>query len=214
MKIIDKNKDYYDYLQGVWGQDPKAVYMRQGSIVFSSENRPPFMVKELPEDVHAYQGYVVLTSGFVEHYIFVENTRDGICLEVFFKRTITRPGDNPPLLLQCYVTCWQKHCPKYYAQNWRRMPSKEQYIKQVLNHLSNPNGYRFFYSYSGTINTYYENPILMSFPLTIVPAEDVFFGIQDYLLSQYDCEITDKRTDIEKLEAAGFDRKTSFRNTK
>lgn len=25
MKIIDKNKDYYDFLMGVYGQDPKAV---------------------------------------------------------------------------------------------------------------------------------------------------------------------------------------------
>lgn len=26
MKIIDKNKDYYDYLQGVWGRIPR-LYM-------------------------------------------------------------------------------------------------------------------------------------------------------------------------------------------
>lgn len=42
MKIIDKNKDYYDYLQGVWEQDPKAVYVRSGSLLFTGERRPLF----------------------------------------------------------------------------------------------------------------------------------------------------------------------------
>lgn len=28
MKIISKFKDYYDYLQGIYGQDPKATYER------------------------------------------------------------------------------------------------------------------------------------------------------------------------------------------
>lgn len=42
MKIIDKRKDYYDYLQGIWGQDPKAVYYRMAKDVFKSNERPEF----------------------------------------------------------------------------------------------------------------------------------------------------------------------------
>ena len=43
MKIIDKNKDYYDYLQGVWGQDPKAIYARTGSVNLRLQNRQFFV---------------------------------------------------------------------------------------------------------------------------------------------------------------------------
>ena len=65
-----------------------------------------------------------------------------------------------------------------------------------------------------SIKAKWENPLLSSIPLTVVPAEEVFAGIQDFLLASYDMTITDNRTDVEKLEAAGFDRKTSFRNIK
>ena len=43
MKIIGKYKDYYDYLQGVWGQDPKAVYARDSVKLFTEEDRPVFL---------------------------------------------------------------------------------------------------------------------------------------------------------------------------
>ncbi len=40
MKIIDKNKDYYDFLMGVYGQDPKAVYDRRGSAILHKDRTP------------------------------------------------------------------------------------------------------------------------------------------------------------------------------
>lgn len=222
MKIIDKNKDYYDYLQGIWGQDLKATYRRQDSVIITSENRPPFMAKELPDDVHAYQGYIVLTCGFVEHYIYIENTREGLVLEEFWKRIVTRPKNEPPLMIVYYVNRWYRNCPKSAFKNWRKMPSKEDYIQGIVNHYTqkpNPNvfhrlGWNYLKLHFEDIVGGYNNPILMSFPLTVVPTEDVFIGIQDYLLSQYDTEIKDNRTDVEKLEAAGFDRITSFRKPK
>ena len=38
MKIISKYKDYYDYLSGVWGEDPKLVLVRKGEFVVQSTN--------------------------------------------------------------------------------------------------------------------------------------------------------------------------------
>lgn len=29
MKIVSKFKDYYDYLSGVWGEDPLLTYVRK-----------------------------------------------------------------------------------------------------------------------------------------------------------------------------------------
>lgn len=37
MKIIDKKKDYYDFLAGVYGMDEMVVYDRRGSVVVNSE---------------------------------------------------------------------------------------------------------------------------------------------------------------------------------
>lgn len=51
----------------------------------------------------------------------------------------------------------------------------------------------------------------MSMPLMVVPAEQVFEHVHEFLLSLNDKTIVDSRTDTQKLESAGFDRKTSFR---
>ena len=39
----------------------------------------------------------------------------------------------------------------------------------------------------------------------------VYNQIYNFLLSKKDKKIVDSRTDVQKLESAGFDRKTSFR---
>lgn len=60
---------------------------------------------------------------------------------------------------------------------------------------------------------YVENPIFVG---TWIPAnidaKDIWNDITDYLLSLKDKPIIDNRTDIEHLESAGFDKKSSFRN--
>jgi len=224
MKIIDRNKDYYDHLQGIWGQDPKAVYVRSGSKVFSADDRPVFLSKEIPDGVHAWQGELVLTCGFTEHRIYVENSRDGLVVEPFFKRTVERPHEGAPLTLDCSVMTWMRKCPASYFVHCSHMPSKEKFISvsvRMLTEKPDPlllsrygHGYSFLGNAMADIRTHYDNPILSSFPLTVIPAEEVFVGIQDFLLNRSEPDTTDRRTDTEKLEAAGFDRKTSFRNIK
>lgn len=57
----------------------------------------------------------------------------------------------------------------------------------------------------------YDNPILISASLLLIPAETIFDEIQAFILSLNDIQHEDMSTDIQKLESAGFDRKTSFR---
>jgi len=58
-------------------------------------------------------------------------------------------------------------------------------------------------------------PILRN---TVIPgyvsAKDVFLNIYSYLSSKKDIKIDDNRSDIMKLESAGFDKIESFRNIK
>ena len=90
MKIIDKNKDYYDYLQGVWGQDPKAVYARTGSVKLRPQDRPFFLAKNLPKGVIAWQGELILTCGATAHHIYFENAGNGIIAEEFLSHEVPR----------------------------------------------------------------------------------------------------------------------------
>jgi len=58
-----------------------------------------------------------------------------------------------------------------------------------------------------------ENPIMEGTWIpSIIPAEDVWNNVTDYLLAIKEKPIIDNRTDVEHLESAGFDKKTSFRN--
>ena len=62
---------------------------------------------------------------------------------------------------------------------------------------------------------YKENPILDGTWIpSIIPAEEVWNNITDYLLSIKEPPIIDNRTDVQHLESHGFDKKTSFRNVK
>ena len=216
MKIIDKNKDYYDYLQGVWGQDPMAVYVRTGSFLFTGEQRPPFFATPPPEGIHAFQGEVIVTAGETEHHVYFVNGKEGIHTERFLTRRVTREKGEAPLVLEYFVDAWEIGDPKGNWRHFRHMPSKEKFIERAkaLTNYPPRKGHRRFDLRLERLKGRVENPILSSFPLTLIPAEEIFGPVQDYLLSQAEPVIVDRRTDTEKLEAAGFDRKTSFRNIK
>ena len=64
-----------------------------------------------------------------------------------------------------------------------------------------------------------ENPAILVNPImagtwipSVIPAEEIWNNVTDYLLAIKEKPIIDNRTDIEHIESAGFDKKTSFRN--
>ena len=62
---------------------------------------------------------------------------------------------------------------------------------------------------------YKENPILEGTWIpSMIPAEEVWNNITDYLLSIKEPELIDNRTDVQHIESHGFDKKSSFRNVK
>lgn len=62
---------------------------------------------------------------------------------------------------------------------------------------------------------YDENPIMEGTWIpSLIPAEEVWNNITDFLLSIKEPPVIDTRTDVQHLESHGFDKKTSFRNVK
>lgn len=60
-----------------------------------------------------------------------------------------------------------------------------------------------------------ENPILSgTFIPKLVSPTDIWQNLYEYLSSLRDKPFIDTRSDVQKLESAGFDKKTSFRNVK
>lgn len=215
MKIIDKQKDYYDYLQGIFGEDPLAVFDRRGSVVFSKETTPlPF--KEIPKGTDGgYYGVITLVCGLVYHKIGFKNLPgEKPSFEEFGSFRITRET-NIPIRLKIdyseyrmdtvivhsdrkYISESDRRCFPYHFPSGKLLHEDEFFVDGKS---------RWWDQWQLS----YKNPILRSLSLVTIPAETIFEELHEFLLSLNDKPIVDSRTDTEKLESAGFDKKTSFR---
>ena len=230
MKIIDNKKDYYDYLSGIYGIDDQIVFDRRDSKMLFAEGvlqpglEECFVTTRLPDDkplkakqiwelssVHnrsevakakKFHIHKTILEGRVFHYVlevgwnryFFEverwidskNNQD-VCLEYRLIKTEHEVksciSDSPIFLAPC-----QFHFDFWTGEiEWERR--KVDVSKQVV------------------------NPILSeTYIPKVIPPEEMWKAIYEFLSSQKEKPIVDTRSDIQKLESAGFDKKTSFRN--
>lgn len=215
MKILTprNNKDYYDYLTGIYGEDEKIVYDRRSFTVLTNLDSTLFSYVSTPKDspkrevrrsqwvgnrlkkVSVYQAtdlFCILEVGFKWYSFQVERYIDPsgkVCLDwkLLGVKVVTkaqRAGEAPMTLFKA---------TSRYSFLWR-----EEATELVIDKLSG-----------------IPNPILAGTPITsFIAAHDIYQELNRYISSLKDIEIVDRRTDVEKAESAGFDRKTSFRNIK
>lgn len=202
MKIIDNKKDYYDYLVGKYGIDEKIVFDRRGSETYD------MLVKRVGQsaldNLDVYGGKLILKLGDY-NYIFIKNKETDFKWEFPDKYTYTYGGwfnrytkDNPYLMTDAEK-----------EKEWKEMKNNILALHYSIN-------YKNYMCHYATYEFYVENPILTTFGVVpkFISADEIYNKIYDYISHQYDKHIVDNRTDIEHLESAGFDRRTSFRNIK
>lgn len=219
MKILSprNHKDYYDYLTGIYGVDEKVVYDRRQSTLLSTLNIPVINYCPIKQDApkiaerswelvgkkHKWVIKYVVTQIFhcmlevgLKWYMFdVERYLDeskNVCIE--WKNTKMVRIKKSQRLSIAPMTFFKSYGIRYQGIWDRRHPG-----------------------YNPTIIVEEKdaviNPILKDTPITsLIPPPDIYNELSDYLSSLNDVEIIDTRTDIQKAESAGFDRKTSFRN--
>lgn len=227
MKIIDNKKDYYDHLAGILGVDNLVVYDRRGSVVLGAENNIPNDVqyyvsqkiltfdkpledkrywhlksiikqRELETSKHSYSKtwkegesyHFVLEVGYI-HYRFEverwleENNRESAHVEYRLIDTIKDVRKRYSDVPICIVPCDAQYSRWSHEERWKEMKGRV------------------------------DNPILAgTFIPGMIPPTDIWNALYEYLSSLRDKPFTDTRSDIQKLESAGFDKKTSFRNIK
>lgn len=214
MKILTprKNKDYYDYLIGIYGIDEKVVFDRRQFTVRTSLDSPFFNYQRTDRDKQKTK----------------ELTREWIGrkyqLVTKYVGTITR------CLLEVGLKWYFFKVERYLDDSfhvcidWNLVKTKEISKNQ---HLGNA-PMSFFKAYGDysfllrdTVDIRFDNkdvisnPILAGTPITsFIAPEEVYNELYAYISSLNDVNVIDNRTDIQKAESAGFDRKTSFRNIK
>ena len=227
MRIIDNKKDYYDYLSGVFGIDNLIVYDRRGSVpinldcislngaeYFFSQRILPLdkpitgkrhwelksIVKRRIAETDKHRYSMSWTEGDIYHFIlevgnthyrfeierWIDNkTPERLHVETTLLDTIKNVPQRYSNVPICIITCRAQYWWWHHEIRWEDTKGR------------------------------IENPILANtFIPKLIPPTEIWQALYDYLSSLKDKPITDSRTDIQKLESAGFDKKTSFRNVK
>lgn len=221
MKILSprNNKDYYDYLSGIYGIDEKVVYDRRQSTLLSTLDSPLFnfsqsnldkpkvkdrfwekvgkRYKWLTKYVPTQRYHCMLEVG-LRWYIFEVERYLGelgnVCIDWKLIKTMRikksqRTSSQP---ITFFKACWIRYHGLWDGKHDFSDPQAIVKDEDAI-----------------------PNPILKNTPIaSLIPPQDIYDELSLYIASLNDIEIIDKRADEQKAEAAGFDRKTSFRNVK
>ena len=200
MKIISKFKDYYDYLQGIYGIDDKLVLDRRSKDgLFKLED-----VRGSGVDFESQVLYFFIAgqSYYMEYYkgklYYTLEERKGLQAKLDKDKTAA----NKKVFNRWRYSFWNE---KLSEKVWNR--------QNKLSTLNFKKREPIILKYNGII---YTNILLKEFNFPkIVPPTKMFEDISLFLGYLVDHPpIPNKQTDIEKLDSHGFDRKKSFRHRK
>ena len=198
MYIIDRNKDYYDYLSHIYGLDKSIVFDRRGSHIIDDGT--------LYGIVRGYQNVLLLEIGYVQYLLHLE--------DIIIEKSIF--GDE-------FKSCTIKVLHTYIDNNhyfdepisirnacvdWRWNFYKKGFPSNLI--IAN--------NFKNTVKRIDDNiigiPILKNTQITsLISPEDVWKELNTYISSLHnDKDIKSDLTDVEKAINHGFDKKTSFRN--
>lgn len=194
MKIISKYKDYYDYLSGIYGEDPKLVLDRRGS-------KYSGFFLSLTED----KKYILLIGGFkIECYYRGGKMYYGEALRELADEDSQRHRPNNVFI------CSLGHRENVWVSTVIEPDSTNLNIKKNIPILlcAMPNGWR-----SRDYEIVSEYPKLEDLQLgSFVEPFKVYQMISEWLAKRVDeTELSTTTTNEQKIENKGFDKKTSFR---
>lgn len=202
MKIIDNKKDFYDYLAGINGIDEYVTYDRRNSVVARKSLDGYLKPFNSLHNEPSRDYYVYLQAGEDYKKRFLvrrEVTKDNIKFTV---EEYDVDGELKSQKKKSWMPWWVSD--PYYGVDKELVSSQAPLVLAYRETGSRWDSWH-----------YVKNPILVGLPLVgFLSAQDIWQAIYDYLLKMKEPEIVDTRTDEEKAESHGFDRKTSFRKDK
>ena len=204
MKIIDKNKDYYDYLQQY---DDTLVYDRRGSYPLTKFDVIDKLWGKLWEREATFQDkYMLLQIGCSFYLILVK------CTEKEMYEGITKVKDYS-LELEDKWKDYGKYDSLHFGEvkcdySIEFLFSKNFNVKAKLVDDIKHGNYKHKYDFTESHKDL--NFANIKIP-SIISAEEMFYSFEDYFSHLKDDKTHDDMSDIEKIESHGFDKKYSFR---
>ena len=219
MRIIDSNKDYYDFWQNIW-RDDSVTFDRRDSYNLSKEEFASAFFDESfrwskrvmkyrgDRDLHKFVLMQVCNNFWLFDLFITKTGSSGICKDYELNlieawQDYTR---SPELIrLSAIRLPWYLHTDATNA-----IKRGEYKVEKVFNEFSNIKSQGV-----GFTKDVRHIPILKNIGIAAeVPAEKIFLALEEYFMTQKrNMEHTESvgLTDIEKVTNHGFDAKTSFR---
>lgn len=225
MKIISNFKDYYDFLQGEYGIDPKAVYERvckdasghKISLYVPEFLRPrPFFNNEQEEQQYDEQRkqprlYMLAICGRIycateQNGVLMHGPQawpDNIDKEDIYLHLILKKNKKLNDMLSAYPEKLHRDLYKYHL---RTTDLNEKHLCPVI------------LLEEGTEFANILNPRLSDFQFAkVIPPKELFLMITDFLLKErpmQEKKVDPKERNKQRILAHGFDLKKSFRKDK
>jgi hypothetical protein len=198
MKIISKYKDYYDYLQGIYGIDEKIIYRR---VINNPTN--------LPEEKTSYKPYFLFdpysNANKIIPYTFA------ICGKMY--TVVWCAGKIVTSIDELSTRIDELGLANNVVKSTYMKGSEYFGASTKINDETNCPIVLLNTDYWGRVNSSQNilNPKLSDFEFNrVLPPEELYLAISQFLSREP--EIMDTRTNEMKIESYGFDKKTSFRH--
>lgn len=195
MKILSKYKDYYDYLSGIYGVDPKLILDRckgYANVISKYEH----------EKTKTDRITLIICGKLIEGYRYQNRIYYGEDLKQFSNTENSKwNGKNYP-----HTTIMD------YTYNRPREKTYALIPVEGYSHITEK--YDCPILIKSGWDSFNEFPRLSELDLAnFIPAEEMYKMLSEYLAQKIDKqqETVDNLTDIQKLENKGFDKITSFR---
>lgn len=227
MKIIDRNKDYYDYLVGIYGMDEKVVYLRNSTDVQAMIDYCINQIGEQGKFAKKFWKIFRKQPLITPKYYWMGNcppSEDDKILFLskhHFKYRLQEEGDDTKLHDLKY---------EYFTKSMELVIGHKRYYIEVLRYLTDDGGlyYDMLWEerplkkrfsdapiYLRCEDCIIPNPLLKNtFIASIISPEDIWIEVENYISSQNNEKDQDNMTNNEKILSHGFDLKTSFRKVK
>lgn len=200
MRIIDKNRDFYDYLQDY---DSDIVFDRRGSRILTNEELCVWVLwgRYKPDDK-----YFLLQIGYTNWLILAKPTKinqdgyGGHIVEDFSLELIEMWKDYDKSVDFKFGDIKTHYTLEYMTS--KKFNHKTTLIDDIK--LGN-------FEYKNNFTE--KSPIILNktkLP-SILNAQDVYLAIEEWLSHKKDDIVHDSMTDKEKIVSHGFDTKSSFR---
>lgn len=210
MKILSRHKDYYDYLVGIWGEDEKLVldrtnFTKIGEFFLNDRVIYCLHICGYQYDFYYMDGKFIHGKEILEY--FPQKKREWWMRSFYHERS----GNWASIPHSSGKS-------GYYDNHWMYTEPVKSYVNDILGVSV------LIEHYTGklAINEGHRNgkhycpfPILKDMDFArIVPAEEIWQLLTNWLSKQLDKKIPDTQTDKQKIIGKGFDLIKSFRHRK